>query len=251
MRDHDAACMKLGFGRGEFARDVVVAQPVEAVAAHALFVEPARECESVVHEGVVAVKGGVEAGDLRRVREGVERGAHARKVMRLMERRERREFGEFGHQVVGDALGRGMVDAAMHDPVPDRDHLEPRKARVKGGQRGGEGLGMGLEILRAGVGDRQCLPGPIDHAQPPLPADPVDMAEAQRLERLGEQPELERGRPRVERQDRAHQPLRTRFWWIAATAAEARRAMALSERELRITGTRAPSTSPAPSAWLI
>jgi hypothetical protein len=42
-----------------------------------------------------------------------------------------------------------------------------------------------------------------------------------------------------------------RWKWIAATAQEASRAIELSEREFRITGTRAPSIRPAASAWLI
>ena len=46
---------------------------MEAVAAHAFVVIGARQRERVVDERMAAMKGGVEAGDLRRRREGLHR----------------------------------------------------------------------------------------------------------------------------------------------------------------------------------
>jgi hypothetical protein len=89
MRHDDPAGREMRGAAGQFARDVVVAQPVEAVAPHALVVERAGQREGVVHEGM-AVKGGVEAGHLRHARKGRHRGADAREVVRLVQRREGR-----------------------------------------------------------------------------------------------------------------------------------------------------------------
>ena len=81
---------------GQHARDVLVGQAVEAVAADAVVVEPARQGEPVGELGMAAVEGGIEAGDLRQV--GLDRGdrADAGEIVRLMQRRERTERLEPG-----------------------------------------------------------------------------------------------------------------------------------------------------------
>jgi hypothetical protein len=76
---------------GELAGDVIVAQPVEAVAPHAFVVEAARQGEGVVDPWVAAVKGGVEAGHLHRLGEGRDGRAHPGEVVGLVQRRQRAE----------------------------------------------------------------------------------------------------------------------------------------------------------------
>jgi hypothetical protein len=84
---------------GEFAGDVVIAQPVKAVAAHALVVEAAGQREGVVDPGVAAVEGGVETGHLHGVGEGRDGGATPGEVVGLVQRRERGERVETRDQV--------------------------------------------------------------------------------------------------------------------------------------------------------
>ena len=55
--------------------DVFVGQAVKAVAAHALGIEALRDRVVVRDRAMAAMKGGVEAGDLRQVRERVRRMA--------------------------------------------------------------------------------------------------------------------------------------------------------------------------------
>ena len=67
---------------------------MEAVAAHALVVEGARQAVGVAVEGVAAMEGGVETGDLRRRRKRAARGADAGDIVRLVQRRQRLQRGE-------------------------------------------------------------------------------------------------------------------------------------------------------------
>ncbi|MPL97123.1 hypothetical protein SDC9_43311 [bioreactor metagenome] len=255
MRHHHPALVQRGLGPGQLAGDVVIAQPVEAVAPHALLVIAPRQRIGVVDEGMLAVEGGVETGDVRHAGEGVDRSTHTGKVVRLMQRREGRKARELLHRRLGEAQRLGMVHAAMHDAVADGDHLEPREVGLEHLERGAQRGAIGAEGGRRVLGHRQVAPRRVADLHRRLaPADAVDVAHRKGLEILGEKPELERGGARVDGQDRARGHFAapfTRLWWIAATAAEARRAIALSDREFRITGTFAPSTSPAPSAWLI
>jgi hypothetical protein len=91
MGDDDAALRERRVIGGELAGDVIVAQPVEAVAPHAFVVEAARQGEGVVDPWVAAVKGGVEAGHLHRLGEGRDGGAHPGEVVGLVQRRQRAE----------------------------------------------------------------------------------------------------------------------------------------------------------------
>ena len=121
MGDHDAAAGDLRRDLGQHARDVLVGQAVEAVAADAVVVEPARQGEPVGELGMAAVEGGIEAGDLRQL--GLDRGdrADAGEIVRLMQRRQRAERLEPGEHRRIDAHRRRVVDAAMHHPVADAE----------------------------------------------------------------------------------------------------------------------------------
>ena len=94
---------------------------MEAVAADAVVVEPARQGEPVGELGMAAVERGIEAGDLRQV--GLDRGdrADAGEIVRLMQRRERAERLEPGEHRGIDAHRRRVVDAAVHHPVADAE----------------------------------------------------------------------------------------------------------------------------------
>ena len=73
------------------AGHVFVGQAVKAVAAHALIVKRARQRESVVDEGMRAVKRRVETGDLRHAGKCRPGRFDAGEVVRLVQRRERNE----------------------------------------------------------------------------------------------------------------------------------------------------------------
>ena len=66
MGDDHVLARDLRRDRAQLAGDVFVGEAVEAVAPHALVVIGARQRERVGDEGMAAVEGGVEAGDLRR-----------------------------------------------------------------------------------------------------------------------------------------------------------------------------------------
>ena len=85
MGDHHAALADVWRNLGQHARDVLVGQTVEAVAADALVVEAARQREPVGELGMAAVKSGIEACHLRQV--GLDRGdrADAGEIVRLMQ----------------------------------------------------------------------------------------------------------------------------------------------------------------------
>ena len=121
MGDHDPALGDLRRDLGQHARDVLVGQAVEAVAADALVVEPAGQGEPVGELGMAAVERGVEAGDLRQL--GLDRGdradrrrgcaAGAAAPAGRAPRAWRAPPASIAHR-------RRVVDAAVHHAVADR-----------------------------------------------------------------------------------------------------------------------------------
>ena len=82
---------------------------METVAANAFVIEPAGQSKPVGELGVTAVKGGIEAGDLRQV--GLHGGdrADAGEIVRLMQRRERTERLQPGEHSRIDAHRRSIA----------------------------------------------------------------------------------------------------------------------------------------------
>ena len=68
---------------------------------------------------MVAVKGRVEAGDLRQRRKSGKQSADRRQIVGLMQRRERREALQTRDHAVVDQHGPVVIRTAMHDPVAD------------------------------------------------------------------------------------------------------------------------------------
>ena len=96
---------------------------MKSIAADSLFMQRAGEREPRGDLGLVMVKGGIEAGDLGKVRRQGCNGADRGQIVRLVERRKRAERVEFGEKVGIDAARCGETHPAMHDAVPDRDHF--------------------------------------------------------------------------------------------------------------------------------
>ena len=117
LRPGDAHVRKL-------SGDEFIRETVKAVTPHTVFKIAARKRKDIVHKGMLAVKGRVEAGNLRGSREGCAGTLNTREVMRLMERRQRFErFQLFKDDVIDQNRG-GEIDAAMDDAVThgfDRD----------------------------------------------------------------------------------------------------------------------------------
>ena len=118
---------------------------MEPVAAHAFVVIGARQPVDVGDERLGAMEGGVEAGDLRRLRERFERRLDAEDVERLVQLAERDQGAQGGEQRRVDARRVGEVAAAVEDAVADRDDVvvelllaEPAQDRLhrrRGGRR--------------------------------------------------------------------------------------------------------------------
>ena len=117
MGDHGAALGKIGSDAWEPVGNVLVGQAVEAVTAHALVIERLGEGVTVGQFGVTAVKGRIEAGDLKELRLPRSHRADRAEIVRLMQRRKRRERIETLQHGLGDHRRRAVVRAAMHDTV--------------------------------------------------------------------------------------------------------------------------------------
>ena len=99
---------------------------MKAVAAHALVVIGAGQGVGVIDEGMAAMEGGVEAGDLRRRRECLHRRLDAGDIVRLVERRERNERAQVGERCFVDQDRRGVVWPSMDDAMANRDDRRSR-----------------------------------------------------------------------------------------------------------------------------
>ena len=208
MRDDDAPGRVKRRNSAQAVDDIFVGEAVEAVASDALVVKAARQREDVVDEGMVAVKGGVEAGDLLHMRPGLARGEDAGDVVRLMQRRERRQLFQAAQHLVGDDHGLRKINAAMDDAVPGGDHFGVREGALAPGEDAAQRLGVKRRPGRLGAGRFMDLgAGAIADGEAPLDADHFGEADRQRPRRhaIGrlEQREFDRGGARVERDDAA------------------------------------------------
>ena len=147
--------------RRELRADRLVGNAVEAVAAHALVVQRARQGEALVELRLRAVEGGVEARHLRHAREGVARGAHALEVVRLVQRGQGLEGREPREDRVVDRDRVVELDAAMDDAVAHRGHAHVRRVLAQQAQRRPQRVvvGRGGAALRP-PGPRRRAPRP-------------------------------------------------------------------------------------------
>ena len=143
----------------------------------------------------------------------------------------------------------------MHHAVANGGDLQPRKDRVQRRQS----FLQGRPVVRKIAGNSRhydVRPRRIAQPQHPFAADAVHQPGRQgHLTHRAIKRQFQRRRPRIQRQNRplghaapsALMP-RRRASCSAATAQDASRDMVLSDREVRMTGTFAPRTSPALSA---
>ncbi len=116
---------------GNFGRDlrqalgnILVGQAVEAVAPDAFGMELVRDRVVIGERIVIAMKRGIEAGDLRQRREILRQGFDRREIMRLMQRRQRYVALQPRHDGMIDQHRPGMIRPAMHDAMADGHRVD-------------------------------------------------------------------------------------------------------------------------------
>ena len=207
MGDDDAAGGDLRRDLGQAVGDVLVAEAVEAVAADALVVEGARQRVAVGVGRMVAVEGGVEAGDLRHLRgRSPSRGGSARGC----------SAGAAARATGSARAGRGWPRRSAPDGrTPGRRgrrggrwrearSLRASRAR-RGSRRSPSGRSWHLGRLVAAVDERGA--GAVGGAQARPDADAVDLAAHAPLEVAAgdrEDLELQARRAGVDDEDRVH-----------------------------------------------
>jgi hypothetical protein len=156
MRDYDASLRVQRRNLPQFGRDILVRKPVEAVAPHALIVIFARHGEHVIDEGMAAMEGGVETGNLWHVRPSLARRFDAGDVVQLVQRRKGNERLKLSDDVVSDDHRRVVMNAAMHDAVTGGNHVGVREGAAPPGEYAAKRVGMerSPRHLRPGIGKR-------------------------------------------------------------------------------------------------
>ena len=92
---------------------------MKSVTANSLLVQPARYGVVVRDRVVAAVKGRVEAGDLRQSRKFGEQGSDRRQIVGLMQRRKCRQPLKARDHAMIDQYGAIVVGTAMDDAMAD------------------------------------------------------------------------------------------------------------------------------------
>ena len=93
---------------------------METVAPQTLVVIAARQCISVAHPGVAAMKSGVETADLDGIWKYVRGAFHGRDVIGLMQRRPGHIAAQLGEARVIEDMRLGKVRSAVRDAMADR-----------------------------------------------------------------------------------------------------------------------------------
>jgi hypothetical protein len=120
MSDNDTASCNFGRNLGQGFCNVFVGQPVKAVAAHAFVVKATGDRVVVGQSVVIAVKRGIEAGDLRKAWKIFQERADRRQVVRLMQRRQRCITLQPAHHVMVDQHRPVVVGTAVDHPMSNR-----------------------------------------------------------------------------------------------------------------------------------
>ena len=97
---------------------------MKSVTPDPLIVQPAGYGVVVRDFVVVAVKGRVEAGDLRQSGKIGEQRADRRQIVGLMQRRKRREPLQTRDHAMVDQHGPIIIGTAMHDPMADGERAQ-------------------------------------------------------------------------------------------------------------------------------
>ena len=124
MGDDHAPAGDVGRNLRQALGDILVGQAVEAVAPDAFGMELVRDRIMVRKRVVIAMKCGIETGDLRQRREVAQERPDRREVMRLMQRRQRGVALQPRHHRMIDQHRACMVRPAMDDAMADGDRVD-------------------------------------------------------------------------------------------------------------------------------
>ena len=113
---------------GQHTGDVIIGQAVEPVPDDAFVTQRAGQGEQGRQRVLRAVKPGVEAGDLGKVRQPFRHGPDSRKVVGLVQGGQRHKLIQLPEDIIVQAHGLAEMPPAMHDPMPD--HREGSVAKV-------------------------------------------------------------------------------------------------------------------------
>ncbi len=164
--------------RGSAARDVLVGQAVEAVAAHAAVGDRRRQREGLRDRRHRAVERGVEAGDLRQPGRAREHGADRREVVRLVQRRQRDEAVEAREDGFVDAHRPVVLDAAVDDAVADREQPVLRELAVQEVEQVRDRAVVAQRLVRVPVAPGEQRAGGVAGAELRRVVEALDLARA-------------------------------------------------------------------------
>ena len=181
MGDDDAAACDFWRDLAQSFGDIFVGEAVEAVAAHALVVERARQGVAVAMRGMPAMEGGIETGDLRQGRVDLHREADRREIVRLVQRRELLVGGQPVEHGRVDQHRARVVGAAVHDAVADGTKLEAVEGPQPCAGLGDGGRQIGHARRRVGAVDQHRSIGGSGAQARPHP-DAVNLAAHTALE---------------------------------------------------------------------
>ena len=108
-------------------RDEFIRQAMKSVAPHATLGNRPGQRERLRERRLATVKSGVEACNLRHVRQAFEQRPDRREIVRLMQWRQRNEFFELGHHRRIDQHRRTVGDTSVHHAVADCREVMLRK----------------------------------------------------------------------------------------------------------------------------
>ena len=220
---------------------------MEAVTADALVIIGARQREGVGDEGMGAMEGGVEAGDLRYRRERLHRRLDSGDVMRLVQGRERDELAELGQHRGVDHRRLGQVQPAMDDPMPDCDDPARKADAFQPCENGAGGDLMvdaagGRVEFEFGLFARRSMGRAFRRRPDPLDLSCGDAPDVAIVDAEGG--ELQRGRAGVESENNLAQSIVSAVAWVT------QRPWRPAARRRRTPGLRGDSTGKAGPAHM-
>ena len=178
---------------------------MKAVATHAPVVHRRRQRERLRESGRALMERGVEAGHLRQLGPPFGDDADGQQVVRLVQRRQRHQLGERVERGRVEAHWRGVLGAAVHHPVTDRDQLHIADVRLQPIEQELQGTSVCWRRLLSPRMFADDLAARIPGAKPGSAIELLQVAADACFERLTlaeqELSELEAGRASVENEN--------------------------------------------------
>jgi hypothetical protein len=131
MRNDGAAIRDLWGDSRQDGSDVFVGQSMKAISLQARLTEAVRKRDQFGHDGLPAVKAGVETGNLWHSRQSFKRGFDRSQIVGLVQWRQWHQLSQLSQNLRAQSSRSAEMGSAVNDAVTDTDYVRSTVSRAE------------------------------------------------------------------------------------------------------------------------